>query len=384
MGWLRRSSHKNAGRRDGSIELFMTADAVGGVFQYALDLAGALVAHNVHTTLALLGPAASEAQRAMAGEVSGLRLLHTGLPLDWLADDLRSADHAAAAIAELANWHGAHVVHLNAPALACAAYDVPVVAVLHSCLASWWETVRDGPLPDDFQWRTALTAHGVRCADTVVCPSAALAASARKLYGRKPQVVHNGRNPPPPAHAPEYPAKLAFTAGRLWDDGKNLAVLNDAVPMMDVPLVAAGPVEGPNGARVALPNVRTLGEIGEREMRARLEGRPIFVSAALYEPFGLAVLEAAQAGCPLVLSDIPTFRELWDGAAHFVPADDPRAFADAVNRLVRDPLLRTAAGTAARQRSERYSTEAMASRMAEIYRALRQAPSARSSSGAAA
>ena len=44
----------------------------------------------------------------------------------------------------------------------------------------------------------------------------------------------------------------------------------------------------------------------------------VFVSPALYEPFGLAVLEAAQAGCALVLSDIPTFRELWDGVALFV------------------------------------------------------------------
>ncbi len=44
----------------------------------------------------------------------------------------------------------------------------------------------------------------------------------------------------------------------------------------------------------------------------------VFASMARYEPFGLAVLEAAQAGMRLVLSDIPTFRELWDGAAIFV------------------------------------------------------------------
>lgn len=381
MAWTSSSSTRT-GRDDGGIELFMTADAVGGVYQYALDLAGGLAAHDVRTTLALLGPPASEAQREMATNVPGLRLIQTGLPLDWLTDDLRSADDAAAAVAELASWHGAHIVHLNAPALACATYDMPVVAVLHSCLASWWDAVKQGELPEDFRWRTALTAHGVRCADAVVCPSAAFAASARKLYGRKPRVVHNGRTPPPRAGRPDHPAKLAFTAGRLWDEGKNVGVLDEAVPMMDVPLVAAGPLEGPNGANIVLSNTRTLGVIGERELRARLEGRPIFVSAALYEPFGLAVLEAAQAGCPLVLSDIPTFRELWDGAAQFVAPDDARGFAGMVNRLVRDPLLRAAAGTAARTRSERYSTEAMASRMVEIYRSLRGAAAHRS--GAAA
>ena len=36
------------------------------------------------------------------------------------------------------------------------------------------------------------------------------------------------------------------------------------------------------------------------------------------------MLEAASAGCPLILGDIPTFRELWDGAAVFVAPDDAR------------------------------------------------------------
>ena len=71
----------------------------------------------------------------------------------------------------------------------------------------------------------------------------------------------------------------------------------------------------------ALAHLQPLGELDERTLAGCLSARPVFVSAARYEPFGLAVLEAAQAGCPLVLSDIPTFRELWDGAALFV---DPR------------------------------------------------------------
>src|SRR5947199_312178 len=58
----------------------------------------------------------------------------------------------------------------------------------------------------------------------------------------------------------------------------------------------------------------------------------IFASPALYEPFGLTVLEAAAAGCALVLSDIPSFRELWSGAAVFVdPADS-----ESLHRALRD------------------------------------------------
>ncbi len=96
--------------------------------------------------------------------------------------------------------------------------------------------------------------------------------------------------------------------------------------------------------------------------RAWLARSPIFASAALYEPFGLAVLEAAQAGCALVLSDIPTFRELWDGAALFVPADDAAAFAAALaGARSTTPTARAARGAAAPRRAPRpIRVEAMA------------------------
>ena len=106
---------------------------------------------------------------------------------------------------------------------------------------------------------------------------------------------------------------FAFTAGRLWDEGKNIATLDRAAACLGIPFQAAGPLVGPNGQRVALAHLHPLGAIDERTLADYLSARPVFVSAARYEPFGLAVLEAALAGCPLVLADIPTFRELWDG-----------------------------------------------------------------------
>ena len=101
-----------------------------------------------------------------------------------------------------------------------------------------------------------------------------------------------------------------------------------------------------------------------------LAERPVFASTAIYEPFGLSVLEAAQAGCALVLSDIPSFRELWEGAADFVPADDDEAIAAAITRAVGDGSRRVRSGIAARMRARRYSIEAMAADTAAIYRSL--------------
>lgn len=351
-------------------KLFMTADSVGGVFAYALDLARGLAPRGVSTTLALLGPSPSPAQKAEAGAVPNLRLVDTRLPLDWLAEDRRAADQAAEEVAALATYYRADVIHLNTPSLACDDYRKPVVVALHSCVASWWRAVKSGPMPADFRWRTEVLAHGLHCADALVCPSAALAGEVERIYGRKATVVHNGRTAPEEPAAAGPPADSAFTAGRLWDEGKNLATLDEAAPRMKLPIVAAGSLDGPNGSRIGISHIEALGGVNAQAVRERLAGRPVFVSTALYEPFGLGVLEAAQAGCALVLSDIASFRELWNGAALFAPPRDAGAFADAVNRLADDRELRARLGAAARSRAGRYTIEAMAQRMMDIYAGL--------------
>jgi glycosyltransferase involved in cell wall biosynthesis len=178
----------------------------------------------------------------------------------------------------------------------------------------------------------------------------------------------NGRTPLPTQPASQ--AASVFTAGRLWDEGKNLATLDRAAARLTIPFRAAGPTTGPNGAGVSLSNLDLLGQLDEPAIAAQLAARPIFASAALYEPFGLSVLEAAQAGCALVLSSIPTFRELWSGAAILLDPRDDEAFTAAIKHLLDDPRERDRLGQAARQRSERYTIEATATHMAELYRQL--------------
>ena len=80
-----------------NLHVLMTADAVGGVWQYAVDLAGGLRAHGVETTLAVLGPMPSADQQHRA-EASGVRLIPTGLPLDWIADRRDEVEEAGRAI----------------------------------------------------------------------------------------------------------------------------------------------------------------------------------------------------------------------------------------------------------------------------------------------
>jgi glycosyltransferase involved in cell wall biosynthesis len=361
------------------LRVLVTADAVGGVWTYSLDLARGLAARRVDTVLAVLGPAPDLAQRAAAQSVPGVTLVETGLPLDWTAagpDDLR---HAGARLSALAAETGANLVHLNTPALAAvASFPVPIVATSHSCLATWWAAVKgDEPLPPDFAWRHDLTSRGLRAADAVLAPTWAFAEETRRAHGLSamPRVVGNGRTAPArdPSRRSDAPRHFALTAGRLWDEGKNVATIDRAAERMLSPFFAAGPLEGPGGAAITLSHARPMGRLCEPVLQRWLEDAPVFVSAALYEPFGLTVLEAAQAGCALVLSDIPTFRELWEGVALFVPPRDDEALAEIVDALVWDEVRHAALGESARRRAARFTPEAMAAAVHAVYRSVLRA-----------
>jgi len=353
------------------LRVLVTADAPPGALAYGLDLARGLSRLGIETVLAATGSAPSDSQRAAASSIEGLELVDTGLRLKGAADDSAMLCGAGERIASLAESRDVDVVHLNTPAIAAmTGFAVPVVAVQHSCAATWWEAVHGTELPAELEWRTELVRTGLEAADAVVTPSLAFAAATQRAYAldRIPRTVHYGRAPlPAPLYAPH---DFVFTAGPLWDEGRNLEMLDSAAAQIDVPVRAAGPIEGPNGASVVFDNIHCVGNLGEAELARWLSARPVFVSAALYEPFGLSVLDAASVGCPLILSDIPAYRELWDEVAIFVAPRDEEGFTRAIAKLVADDFERAVIGRAAKERAALYSPDAMAAQMAAIYRSL--------------
>ncbi|GJE01065.1 glycosyltransferase family 4 protein [Methylobacterium isbiliense] len=374
-----------ASPRTPPLTVFMTADAVGGVWQYALDLALDLDRRGIGVTLAVLGPEPSADQLRTARTIRGLDLRVMSVPLDWTALTRGEVEAAAWRVAEEAARSGAGLVHLNSPALAAiATFPAPVVAVAHSCVATWWAAMRASPLPPDLAWRAELAGEGYRRADAVLAPTRAFAQATAAAYGltAPPLVVPNGRRSPAerghrtPGGA--GPSPFAFTAGRLWDEGKNAAVLDRiAARLAPRPFLAAGPLDGPNAACFVPRHLRSLGRLSDQDMARWLAGAPVYVSAARYEPFGLGVLEAASAGCALVLSDIPTFRELWDEAAIFLPADDDAGFARTIEQVVGDGAIRARLGAAAKARAEAFTVEAMGAGVLAAYgRVLEAAPRA--------
>jgi glycosyltransferase involved in cell wall biosynthesis len=211
---------------------------------------------------------------------------------------------------------------------------------------------------------------GLNRAASIVAPSIAFAAETARTYDISTPVlaVHNGRRPASAAGVPR--SDFVLTVSRLWDEGKNVVTLDRAAGRLNVAFEAAGATLGPNGASIDLDHLRAIGLVDPLRLSNLLAARPIFASAAVYEPFGLSVLEAAHSGCALVLSDIPTHREMWAGVAIFVPARDDEAFASAIQNLLNEPDERNQLGQLARARAQRYTPERMARGMADIYRLL--------------
>jgi hypothetical protein len=105
----------------------------------------------------------------------------------------------------------------------------------------------------------------------------------------------------------------------------------------------------------------------------------IYALPARYEPLGLSVLEAALAGCALVLGDIPSLREVWGGeAAIFVPPNDVDALADALELLRREPVRRARLAVCARARALEYGPARMAASYLAAYSSLLRARRGRS------
>ena len=88
------------------------------------------------------------------------------------------------------------------------------------------------------------------------------------------------------------------------------------------------------------------------------------------EGAGTFVPEAALGGCALLLGDTAALRELWSGAALFVPADDADALASGLRTLLADRRLREAMGGAARRRALTRPARAMAEAYLGAYREL--------------
>jgi glycosyltransferase involved in cell wall biosynthesis len=204
------------------------------------------------------------------------------------------------------------------------------------------------------RWRVALHRWSARRADHLITVSESF---RREVVGDLPElagrlsVIPSGIAPLPSEHLPpptfppgvdEFVLSLANDAPHKQLDllcqawGEAAAVAADVPPLV---LAGAIPVARQQHQRSLVPprcrsSLHHLGPVARREEVAWLLGRArALVSASILETFGFTPAEAGEAGCPVILSDIPAHREVAGEHATYVPAGDRTALRDALADL---------------------------------------------------
>ncbi|WP_170135032.1 glycosyltransferase [Acuticoccus kandeliae] len=356
----------------------MTTECTGGTWTYAMDLAEGLAAYDVEVTLFVSGGPLTLQRMVEAGLHPNLRLVRSELKLEWMNAPEADLAETDAILRDLAAEIRPDIIHINGYANAAAGFDAPVVSVAHSCVATRWRAVHGAAAPWEWDaYRTRLR-RGVAAADCLVAPTAAHLKAFCAEHGepRNARVIHNGRSDSFQPEGEKVPFALA--AGRFWDEGKNLSILREVAPLTRYPIALIGEMMSEQEQAASLPSesgitpptargLTTFGRVDAPQLEHTMAQASVFVAPARYEPFGLAVLEAARAKMALVLGDIPTMRELWDGVARFAPPNDAEAFAAAIDALLDDPAAAASEGAAARDRAIAYSMVATTRAYMDLY-----------------
>lgn len=346
------------------MRILMSTDVIGGVFTYTAELARALERAGDEVAVATLGGSPRPDQRA---RLPG-RVYESSFALEWMPSADREVEASAVWLAELESELRPDVVHLCSFAHGAAPLRAPRVVIGHSCVCSWWSAVHGMPAPAEWDAYRRRTRVGIDGADAMVAPTRAMLAALEREHGPCGGIVIPNGSPIAARPARErWPFVLG--AGRLWDAAKNLAALDAVADSLAWPVVLAGDLGGGPPPRYA----RHAGSLAADRLAALRRCAAIFAAPARYEPFGLAVLEAALDGCALVLGRIPSLVEVWGDSAVYVDPDDLDELRAVLGGLIADDEHRRALARSARQTALRYGIDRCARGYRRLYQRLASA-----------
>ncbi|WP_223816149.1 glycosyltransferase family 4 protein [Adhaeribacter rhizoryzae] len=338
--------------------ILMTADTMGGVWTYTLELIKALAPFNTKVALATMGNNLSLRQREQVAALPQLTLYESNFKLEWMDNPWEDLQAAGEWLLQINQEFKPDIIHLNNFCHGNLNWGKPVVMVAHSCVSSWWQAVNDEPVPAEWQYYRKAVAQGLQAADLVVAPTAAMLQEAQVLYGpfKQSQIIYNGQDTAKFKYAHKEP--FVFSMGRVWDEAKNISLLAQVGAELDWPVYIAGEARHPvTGETLELPNVHFLGILSESEIINWLSRAAIFCLPVKYEPFGLAILEAALSGCALVVGNIASQREIWGKAATYVNPNNAGELATAVTKLIQDEFIRNIMSFRAMQQGLGYNIQ---------------------------
>jgi glycogen synthase len=360
------------------MHILVTADTLGGVWTYTRELVAGLARRGTRVTLVSFGDIPSAAQTRWLDTLPQVDFRPTAFKLEWMQESEADMEASSVYLRQVVDEVRPDLLHLSQFYYGALTCDVPRLVVAHSDVLSWWSAVHQHQPAESawLRWYREVVGRGIACATAVAAPTQWMLDQVERHYGtpERTSVVHNGRTPG--LFNPHITKEeTIITVGRLWDAGKNARLLLREDMPAPVHIVGADRHPELQGSAFAMEEIRSNIHLDpqqdERQLSQFFASAAIYAATSRYEPFGLAPVEAALSRCAIVASDIPPFRELWDGAALFFRNDDAVDLRSKLEQLVSDPGLRNRFGNLAYNHARRrFSAARMIDQYLDLYNAL--------------
>jgi glycogen synthase len=359
------------------MRVLVTADTVGGVWIYTRELVTGLVERGHSVVLVSFGGVPDSDQMGWQRTLpsTSIRFHPTKCPLEWMQDSEAGIAESFRFLQSLISETNPDILHSSQFCYGALDCGIPKIVVAHSDVVSWWKAVHGNEPPESnwFSWYRDTVSHGMAQADVVIAPSQWMLASARQHYGfaTRSRVIYNGRNPALFSTSGKKQNR-AVSVGRLWDQGKQVSLLLARSQAIPVQIIGSRncPEKLQSGETdlVSVPGIEILDTQSEAKICARFSEASVYVATSLYEPFGLAPVEAALSKCALIANDIPVFHELWGDCAFYFRHNDPEALVEVIREVSGDPVLRDDYAERAYTRArDRFDSQRMVDEYESLY-----------------
>ena len=325
----------------------------GGISVYFLKLLETLRRHSVETSLILEEPL----QQSVADETNILSIRREARLLERYRD-CRLPENTSV-------YHSSYYRRPNRK-------NVPTVLTVYDFI---YERFERGPR----QWvHSAQKNAAIRGAQSIICISESTKDDLLHFIGETPgqsiQVIHCGVSDDfRSLNIETAPVPYVLFVGQRGGY-KNFRLALEAMsflPDIELHCVGGGGLRSDELARV--PNsvarrVRHLGFVTDDELNVLYNQAVCLVYPSSYEGFGIPIIEAMRAGCPVVSTNCKAVLEVGGGALSVVYDDNPRAMSDAIlNTLSSSRLGLIKRGLAV---AKDYSWDKTHSQTLDVYRSL--------------
>jgi glycogen(starch) synthase len=357
------------------MRVLLTTDTIGGVWTFTKDLTAELLAQGNAVALISFGRVPSPSQLAWCGAREAqygddFVYAPSTAPLEWMNDNQSAYTMAISTILNVVEKFSPNLIHSNQFCFGSLPLAIPVLVTAHSDVLSWAEACLPNGL-EPSPWLTqykSLVHRGLTDASAVVAPTRWMLDALRNnfTFTASAHVILNGRSLLPAIEG-ESRRVQAVSVGRLWDKAKNLALLAEVESPM--PIFIAGELSHEDAPAPAHPeSLRMLGVLDEKDLLRVFHTSSVYIAPSLYEPFGLAPLEAALCGCAVLAQDIPSLREVWgDGALYF---RDATALSSLLERLYSHPEDLQHVQSGSNNRARQLTAPRMTDQYLTLYRTL--------------